>query len=171
MPQPEDPLATGARLTAAGWATIVNDSAVIARYRDKVLQVPGEECWWWTGAVSGQGHGRFWVNRHRVVVAHRLAFALAAGPAAVVAAPVLGHRCDNPLCQRVGEGHLVASTPLANRREWAARRKLSSSPLGDARGSRRRARAMRDLARLGPTPLTAELARLRRISGDQLLLW
>ena len=36
----------------------VRDPAVVARYRGKVLEVPGSECWWWHGAVSGRGHGR-----------------------------------------------------------------------------------------------------------------
>ncbi|MDQ3359552.1 MAG: hypothetical protein M3520_12165 [Actinomycetota bacterium] len=47
---------------------------------------------------------------------------------------VLGHRCDNPLCQRVHAEHVVASSYAENRREWAARRELSGSPLGDPRG-------------------------------------
>jgi hypothetical protein len=44
---------------------------------------------------------------------------------------VLGHRCDNPLCQRVGEGHVVASSHAENRREWAIRLSMAmgKSPL------------------------------------------
>lgn len=84
---------------------------------------------------------------------------------------VLGHRCDNPLCQRVDADHVVASSYVANRREWAARKELTGSPLGDPRGSRRRARELRDLARRDPVLVAADQERLRRIYGEQLPLW
>jgi hypothetical protein len=95
------------RLSAAGLAALhraVNDPATVERFRSKVVQVPGSQCLWWTGAVSGRGHGRFWFGRGRVVIAHRFAFALAYGVEALDQVRVLGHRCDNPLCQRVGPG-------------------------------------------------------------------
>jgi hypothetical protein len=60
-----------------------------------------------------------------VVIAHRFAFALAYGVGALDQASVLGHRCDYPLCQRVGRGHLVASSTAQNRREWVIRRLLA----------------------------------------------
>ena len=143
----------------------------VARWRAKAVSVAGSECLWWTGAVSGRGHGRFWLSSGRVVVAHRFAFALTHGVAAAAEVQVLGHRCDNPLCQRVGPGHVVASSYLENRREWAIRRQQTGSPLGDPRGSRRRSRELRDLARIDPNLVTAELARLRSLYGEQLALW
>ena len=106
---------------------------------------------WWTGAVSGRGHGRFWFGCGRVVIAHRFAFALAYGVEALDQVRVLGHRCDNPLCQRVGLGHVVASSAALNRREWAIRRLLAGNPLADPRGPRRRARELRDLALQNPS--------------------
>ena len=105
------------------------------------------------------------------MVAHRFAFALAHGVAVAASVPVLGHRCDNPLCQRVGPGHVVASSYVENRREWAIRRERAGSPLGDPRGSRQRARELRDLAREDPALVAADLARLRRLHGEQLALW
>lgn len=144
---------------------------VVARFWAKVVRVEGSGCLWWTGAVSGRGHGRFWVASGRVVVAHRFAFALAHGVAASDAVQVLGHRCDNPLCQRVGPGHVVASSYVENRREWAARRDVTGSPLADPRGARRRARELRDLARADPALVAADLARLRRVFGEQPALW
>jgi hypothetical protein len=36
----------------------LRDPSVVARYRAKVLEVPGSDCLWWHGAVSGRGHGR-----------------------------------------------------------------------------------------------------------------
>ena len=162
------------RLDEAGLAALAVGCAspeVVARYRAKVVQVDGSGCRWWTGAVSGRGHGRFWLAPRRVLVAHRFAFALVHGVAALAAGEVLGHRCDNPLCQRVGPEHVVASTYVANRREWAARRDVTGSPLGDARGARRRARELRDLARADPALVAADLARLRRVFGEQPSLW
>ena len=144
---------------------------VVARYRAKVVQVQGSDCRWWTGAVSGRGHGRFWLASGWVIVAHRFAFALVHGVSALAAVEVLGHRCDNPLCQRVGAGHVVASSYVENRREWAARRDVTGSPLGDVRGARRRARELRDLARTDPELVAADLARLRRVFGEQSPLW
>jgi hypothetical protein len=86
------------RLSAAGLAALhraVNDPAAVDRFRSKVVQVPGSQCLWWTGAVSGRGHGRFWFGRGRVVIAHRFAFALAYGVEVLDQVRVLGHRCDN----------------------------------------------------------------------------
>lgn len=149
----------------------VTDPEVIARYWNRIVTVPGSGCSWWTGAIAGRGHGRVWVGRGRVIIAHRLAMALAWGPDAAAAVQVGGHRCDNPLCQRVHPDHVVASSYEENRREWVARRELAGSPLGDPRGARRRARELRDLARRDPALLAAELARLRALYGEQLLLW
>ncbi|WP_197275228.1 hypothetical protein [Luteipulveratus halotolerans] len=143
----------------------------MSRYVAKVVRVPGSGCAWWTGAVSGRGHGRFWFADGRVIVAHRFAFGLAHGVQRLEAVRVLGHRCDNPLCQRVGPGHVVASSAAENRREWVVRRELSGSPLGDPRGARRRARELRDMARRDPGAVAADLERLRRFCGEQLPLW
>jgi hypothetical protein len=53
------------RISAAGLAALhraVNDPATVERFRSKVAQVPGSQCLWWTGAISGRGHGRFWLG-------------------------------------------------------------------------------------------------------------
>lgn len=158
-------------LDAHQWALILTDQATLARYRRKLLTIPGDDCLWWTGAISGRGHGRFWIAQNHVIIAHRLAYALTAGPNAAATTPVLGHRCDNPLCQRVDPNHITPSTPQLNRREWAARRTHTGSPLGDQRGARHRATTLRDLARQDPGLLADELARLRRHTGEQPALW
>lgn len=59
---------------------------------------------------------------------------------------------------------------VKNRREWAIRKVLSASPLGDSRGARRRARELRDMARQGPALVAADLRRLRERYGEQLAL-
>lgn len=162
------------RLSAEGFAAVergVGEAAVVQRWAAKIVRIPGDECWWWTGAVSGRGHGRLWLGHGRVVIAHRFSYALVCGVQRLMAAEVLAHRCDNPLCQRVGEGHLVPSTNAANRAEWAARRKVAGSALGDPRGARRRARQLRDLARVDPGAVLADLERLREKYGVQMPLW
>lgn len=89
-----------------------------------------------------------------------------AGP--VAGAPVR----HNPLCQRIGPGHVEVSSAVRNRREWALRRNLPQSPLADPRGPpRRRARERRDLARQDPELVAADLERSRALLGEQLTLW
>jgi len=64
--------------------------------------------------------GRFWLGesdgRDVVVIAHRFAWAPEFGVEDLQSVPVLGHRCDNPLCQRTGtapdgSGHVQRSSP------------------------------------------------------------
>lgn len=164
----------------AALATALGDPVILARYRAKITTVPGSECLWWTGAVSGRserertdggGHGRFWYSRGRVIIAHRFAFAVMHGIDALDQARLLGHRCDNPLCQRIAPNHVVVSSARANRREWSIRRNLPDSSLADPRGPRRRARELRDLAREDPQLVADDLARLQELLGEQLTLW
>ena len=60
------------------------------------------------------------------------------------------------LCQRTGtapdgSGHVQRSSPHENARAWASRRHTHGNPPGDSRGSRGRARTIRDLLRSGAT--------------------
>lgn len=168
--RPDSAARSTARAALLGWA--VNDPGVLARWQRKVCHVPGSDCLWWTGAISGRGHGRFWLTPHVVVISHRFAYALACGAEAAVGVPVFGHRCDNPLCQRIDAGrHVGPSTHQDNRREWAMRRDVLGTPLTDPRGARRRAHALRALARTDPDLVSAELERLRHELGVQLALW
>ena len=63
------------------------------------------------------GHGRFWYAPGRVIIAHRFAFAVMHGGDALAQARLLGHRCHNPLCQRIVPEHVVVSSAAQNRRE------------------------------------------------------
>jgi hypothetical protein len=171
----------------------LRDPAVVARYRAKVLEVPGSDCLWWQGAVSGRGHGRFYVGTvptgpavpsgsgtnggggegvtcDLCVIAHRFGYALVYGAAVLNEVPVLGHGCDNPLCQRICAGHVHPSSHAANRRAFLARLSLAGSPLGDPRGARGRSRELRDMTRAGPAAVAADQARLLRL-GLQLPLF
>ena len=90
---------------------------------------------------------------------------------ALAEARLLGHRCHNPLCQRISPDHVVVSSAAQNRREWSVQRRLPYSPLADPRGPRRRARELRDLAREDPQLVADDLARLQELLGEQLTLW
>lgn len=132
-----------------GLGAVLGRPGVRERYWRKVMLVPGSECAWWTGAIADGGHGRFWLTttpdaqrRDVVVIAHRVAYALAYGDEALAAAPLLTHSCDNPLCQNVE--HLRPGTELSNAREWSVRRHQGGGPLRDVRGAAGRARAARD---------------------------
>jgi len=102
-------------------------------------------------------------GRDLCVIAHRFGYALVFGAAALNEVPVLGHRCDNPLCQRIGPGHVQASTHALNRRAYLARRFVAGNPLGDARGAQGRSKELRDLTRADPAAVAAEQARLLRL--------
>lgn len=129
----------------------VDDPDTIRRYLSHVVAAPdGVRCrWWWSGAISGKGHGRFWLGttggRDVAVIAHRFAWALRYGVDALLSVEVLSHCCDNPLCQTVED--LTPSTNAHNRAEWAQRRHSPGNALRDRRGARRRARELRDAVR------------------------
>ena len=105
------------------------------------------------------------------MIAHRFAYALRYGVDGLADAPLLGHRCDNPLCQRVGVGHVEVSSARQNRLEWLSRRDLAGSPLADARGARGRAEALRALARVDPCLVQDEIRRGRSMPPAQLAFW
>ena len=52
------------------------DARTAARYWAKVHRLD-DGCWLWTGAISGRGHGRFWVAQGQCAIAHRFGWALA----------------------------------------------------------------------------------------------
>ncbi len=151
-------------------ATAATTPSVVARYRSFVRTAGSADCWLWLGAISGRGHGRFWLGEGRVVIAHRFAFALAhVGAGSLELPPVVAHRCDNPLCQN--PSHLRASSAALNRAEWVARRETIGGPLRDRRGAAGRARAVRDAAKAGASVVDATSAGLRDVDRDQGTLW
>ena len=156
-------------------ARALTDPGTVGRYRQMIETVPGWTCHWFTGALSGRGHGRFWLasvdGRDVTIIAHRFGFALEHGLEELLAAPVLGHRCDNPLCQLIAPRHVVRSSPGENRREWAARRRLAGGALADRRGPRGRAREVRDSIRAGGDALDLVAASGFGQDGVQLALW
>jgi len=93
VPVPRMDHAGGAALAAA-----LADPARLTLYRAKTVTVPGNDCLWWTGALSGRsdrtdggGHGRFWFAPGRVIIAHRFAYAVMHGIEALGATGLTGH--------------------------------------------------------------------------------
>lgn len=90
----------------------------IARFWDKVVISP--KCWFYTGTISTpDGYGRFTFQRgarQRTMSAHR--FALLVSGIELGEGMVGEHYCNEPLCVRVDDLHLHASTQQANM-AWA----------------------------------------------------
>lgn len=137
----------------AVFARALRSSTVGERFDTKIRVIEGSDCLWWVGAISGHGHGRFWATAGLVVVAHRYVYGRAHGLPALEAAQVLGHLCDNPLCQNVK--HLTPTTNSANRASWASRRLTPGSPHRDTRGALGRALAVRQALLVGTDPTVA----------------
>lgn len=148
-------------------AAAARDERVRQRYQAKILTFEDSECWWWIGAVSGRGHGRIWLSSGWVAIAHRLGWAIA-HPGEEVPA-LVGHGCDNPLCQR--PVHWRDSSLGMNRAEWAARRHRIGSPLRDKRGALGRALAIRAALLAGEGPKAISAQGLQASDRDQLPLW
>ncbi|MFX1760197.1 hypothetical protein [Rhodococcus sp. As11] len=114
----------------------------IAAFWSKVVKSP--TCWYWVGAISApDGYGRFNFqreNRQRTMLAHRFSVELVHGPLAPDV--VCEHKCNEPLCVRVGPGHLVESTHSENVRYAIALGRLSGHALLDGQGRSRYERSL-----------------------------
>lgn len=152
----------------------IDSPTVTARYRGHVAGhrygPHGAGCLIWTGAIAGQGHGRFFLGRgvdgrSVVVIAHRWAWALAHGLEDMLAAVEIRHRCDNPLCQ--DPDHLEPGNRADNVGDSLRRRGIIGNPLRDTRGQLDRARAIRDAVRAGLDPADAAAAGLPEIDRLQ----
>jgi len=146
-----------------------SDPVTIVRFASHVhTDHRAGRCWIWMGAISGKGHGRFWVRDGFVVVAQRLAYAIAT-PNLVMMPSVVAHRCDTPPCQN--PDHLEPSNSRLNYAQWLSRRNAVGGPLRDSRGALGRSLALRDAARQG-VDLDETLARgVRPVDRDQPTLF
>lgn len=137
------------------------DPATAARFWSHVVKGPNErDCWIWTGAISDDGYGRFWLgaeHRPRVMRPSRYVYELVTGERLTSAQVVEHETCDNPICVRfAGEpgDHLLKSTQAANLARmgerqrggghWMAYRFRSSDRASLAARSRRLRDAVKD---------------------------
>jgi hypothetical protein len=168
--------------TIAQLRLAVADPVVVGRYWSHIKTGRTDQCWLWTGAISGKGHGRFQiadqrltladgttVRRTYVVIAHRFGYAALHGVDALLDVPLLAHACDNPICQNPRCWR--ESNHRANGQDYAHRRDIVRGALADTRGAGGRARAVRDAAKDGAEISQAVLAGLRPVHFDQLELF
>jgi len=83
----------------------------LERFETYVSRGTGTSCDVWGGSRSGSGYGTFRLDRTRP--AHVVAFELENGRP-VRAGYEIDHRCENELCVRVGDGHVVEATHAEN---------------------------------------------------------
>jgi hypothetical protein len=118
-----------------------------ARYAAKVHRRGDDQCWYWIGAISDTGHGKFKASRARgpsvVVTAHVYGYQLRHGPISPRPGedPVIGHRCDETSCQNPAHWELIERR--VNDADYRQRRYRAGGPLADVRGARGRAVAIR----------------------------
>lgn len=96
--------------------------ADVVRFQ-RALEVPEEidGCWEWRRRRNAQGYGRFNLAG-RTVMAHRVAFTIAAGP--IPDGMFVLHRCDNPPC--CNPSHLFVGTTADNARDASAKGRLAA---------------------------------------------
>lgn len=158
----------------------------VERFYSRVVKGPGiRDCWIWTGAISTDGYGRFWIRTGprmgRVVRPSRLIVALVDGTD-IDEPPVVEHEvCDNPICVRY-EGfsltdHLAPSTQAENLRRMAQRGRGGHAPItyrdrAEGRAAlAARSRAIRAAVLHGwDDDALAQALRTYRCE-DQLVLW
>ena len=82
---------------------------------------PNGDCWLWVGGRRGSRvskrsdtfYGGFWSDDGKVLLAHRVAYALVHGP--IPDSVDILHRCDTPACVR--DEHLFEGNQLENMRD------------------------------------------------------
>ncbi|MGO2533419.1 hypothetical protein [Arthrobacter rhombi] len=102
------------------------------RFWTKVIKGPRPgDCWFWLGAISDDGYGRFTLNRDggtRAVRPHRYAYYLATG-VPLDEMPSLMHDCDEPICVHANAdnaSHLVTGTHRENMLDRVKKRRHSN---------------------------------------------
>lgn len=152
-------------------SALAPDARAIDLFWDKVVKSP--TCHYWIGSISSpDGYGRFNYqrrSRQRTVLAHRFAVELVHGPLTV--GLVCEHKCNEPLCVRVGSDHLIISTYRENVRYAIAlgRQAGPHSPDGGTRSRYQRSVDIRDALIDGYDAAALRAAKTRADPGQQAL--
>lgn len=130
--------------------TLTVTAADIRRFWRRVVFSPA--CWFWIGAVSvPDGYGRFTWQRggvQRTLAAHRFSLMISGQE---IEGHVAEHHCNEPLCVRVGDRHVFASTQAANV-AWAVqlgRHRGNVRTVGEGEGPAVRSRRIREALKCG----------------------
>lgn len=113
----------------------------VERFWSFVVKGPEpDDCWFWTGAISDDGYGRFWIKQdgsQQAVRPQRYAWELATGEA-LPSSTLLLHSCDIPICVHASaapdETHVAPGTHRQNMLDRSLRgryRNRATLRLGD----------------------------------------
>jgi hypothetical protein len=99
------------------------DDKIIDQFWSRVSKGAGDDCWLWTGSMSREGYGHFWVGgmpagARQQWWAHRFAYFASVG--VVPQGYVLDHTCGRRACVR--PTHLEPVTPRENLRRGLLKR-------------------------------------------------
>lgn len=147
---------------------------VIQRFNARLVHVPDDYggCWLWPGAISSDGYGRInWTvdGKQTTMSTHR--FALLTHHGVLPPGLVAEHECNQPLCCRVGPGHLRLVTQSENiLRAVDDHRHDGNKLVVDSRCRRERSVRLRDAIKDGFT-LAAYLDALHARFPTQEGLW
>lgn len=86
------------------------------RFFDKVLKVPSDDCWYWTGQVNNSGYAYFKM-RQKYYQASRISYAIHYGE--IPQDKLALHKCDNPIC--VNPDHLFLGGDKENCKDMVAK--------------------------------------------------
>ena len=114
----------------------------LKRFTDKIeLAIPEnyEACWNYTGGLSADGYGQFWLSSQRSNKrAHRIMYLIVYG--IICRDEQINHRCDNRRC--CNPDHLYAGTAKQNTQDSINRNRFVFNPGGplNSRSTKRRNR-------------------------------
>jgi hypothetical protein len=147
VPEAGRPRGRAGTIPSQIWQQLLDRPGTRDRYHAKIHRRGAGDCWYWLGAISSTGHGKFKATRAGggmlVVTAHVYGYQLAHGLIRPRPGedPVIGHLCDEASCQNPAHWELVERRD--NDLDYHARRHRSRGPLADQRGPQGRAVALR----------------------------
>ena len=140
-PQPETATTRHSRPPVPSSDSLPITDDIVTQFNRRIVKSP--QCWFWTGAISTpDGYGRFTWQRQgiqRTLSAHRFAL-MAAG--VDLEGLVAEHRCNEPLCVRVGPEHVSGATQSENL-EYAVRNGRHRGTIEVVSSARRAQRSIR----------------------------